>query len=63
MENDLCATNSSCKELDEEDFQEGEYTTNEMGSFEELWPEECLHTLDTYNKSNYMKEGKRKKKR
>jgi hypothetical protein len=55
--NDFCTTNSGCEELNEEDFQEGEYATEEMGSFEELWPEKCLHIVDTYSKQQQEGEG------
>jgi hypothetical protein len=53
QEKELYAIHSSCEKLNEDDFQEGEYTTDELRSLKDLWwPEEYMYNMDTYMESN-----------
>jgi hypothetical protein len=53
----LCASYSSCEELNEDGFQEGEYATDELWHLEDLWwPQEYMHNVEIYKKSNHMRE-------
>jgi hypothetical protein len=59
----LCASNSRCEELDEDDFHEGDYAIDEFKSLEDLWwPKECLRNVEKiYKKKTPKGVGKEKK--
>jgi hypothetical protein len=58
----LCAPTYSCEELEENDFVEGDYASNDSRSLEDFgWPEECLHNVGNLREKKHMNERKRKK--
>lgn len=65
QEANLCVSNSSCEELEEDDFLERDYAADEFRSLEELrWPEECLYSMEIYNNTRkHVREMGKKKKR
>jgi hypothetical protein len=63
-EKELCASYSSCEELDEDDFQEQEYRTDELRNLEDIWwHEECMPNVYIYKKNNHMRDRERKTKK
>jgi hypothetical protein len=60
----LYASHSSCEELEDDDFMEGDYANDEVRSLEDIWwPVECMHNVHTFSRSNERKERGGKKKR
>jgi hypothetical protein len=52
---------SSCEELNEDEYEAGDYGAEEVTSLEKiLWPQECLQNVYTYTK-NMHKFGRERK--
>jgi hypothetical protein len=59
QEREVCGTQSNCEELEEEDFDEGEFGTAEVRSLEDLWwPKESLHNMESYKETQRTLLGK-----
>ena len=60
----LFASTSSCYDLEEHEFHEKDYESDDSMGLEECWwPKECLYNVESFLKKLYHKRGEKKRKK
>jgi hypothetical protein len=60
----LFASTSSCDDLEEHEFHEGDYESEDSMGLEECWwPQKCLYNVESLKKKLHLREGERKRKK